>query len=615
MTGILPSDSQRQRRNQSARREDDLIFEPDAKVLFIACVTGATTGGGVVALNTLIHVVEHCTRGTVGFSSAGWIDRIPTITFSTTADEALFVPIFGGVVVCLLQYLRSLHRGRGRKEGGEGEHKKRIEPVIDALSAAITLGTGSSLGPEGPSVDIGKSLAKGFQYTIPKRYLTALVAAGSAAGISAGFNAPLTGVFFALETVLEKADKSKTNSLSNDSALNLAVVTLAAVIAAIVSQIGLGSEPAFEIPQYSLGTYLDFPLYLVLGFLSGGVSLTFTKAVAFADDKIKDNVFLPREVLPVLGGVAMGCIALCVPEVTYEGFENFNKILRGGDVYTVPILAVICLAKILTTSICKASGLVGGIYAPTLFLGAATGSLYGKLIGDVFSNTQFEDLIAGQQSFALVGMASVLSAACRVPLTSTLLLFELTRDYGIVLPTLGGVALSFLFVSSDNLFALASVETEKNLSDVETDLKLLPPRSTVAEVPKEYTVSQCLRVPSNVEPADLSALLEDYNCSFFVQLDEKNVLPERIVSTQETREMLSTSFNLDQRSLKVFLEEIGVRDFRIVSTDMALSALFSEEEEDDDAFLDQGQGMNLKEGAFVVVVDKNSIPVGVVQKS
>ena len=137
----------------------------------------------------------------------------------------------------------------------------------------------------------------------------------------------------------------------------------------------------------------------------------------------------------------------------------------------------------------------------------------------------------------------------------------------------------------------------------------------MAEVPKEYTVSQCLRVPSNVEPADLSALLEDYNCSFFVQLDEKNVLPERIVSTQETREMLSTSFNLDQRSLKVFLEEIGVRDFRIVSTDMALSALFSEEEEDDDAFLDQGQGMNLKEGAFVVVVDKNSIPVGVVQKS
>ncbi len=173
---------------------------------------------------------------------------------------------------------------------GETGKGARFQPVVDALSAAITLGTGASLGPEGPSVDIGKSFARTFENVIPKRSLAALVAAGSAAGISAGFNAPISGVFFALESVLEKgpgeggpAPSSPTTqaSASSNSALNLAVVTLASVIAAIVSQIGLGSEPAMSIPDYSLGSYLDWPLYLMLGFLSGGVSLTFTKALAY----------------------------------------------------------------------------------------------------------------------------------------------------------------------------------------------------------------------------------------------------------------------------------------------------------------------------------------------
>ena len=143
---------------------------------------------------------------------------------------------------------------------------------MDALAAAVTLGTGASLGPEGPSVDIGTSLASQFRRLIPRRYATALLAAGSAAGISAGFNAPISGVFFALETVLEKAGKrGKSNDLDalNDAnaptrgmgagveALDLATVTLAAVIAAIVSQLGLGSEPAFRIPQYQLGSYVE----------------------------------------------------------------------------------------------------------------------------------------------------------------------------------------------------------------------------------------------------------------------------------------------------------------------------------------------------------------------
>ena len=132
------------------------------------------------------------------------------------------------------------------------------------------------------------------------------------------------------------------------------------------------------IPEYRLGSYLDFPLYLVLGFLSGGVSQTFTKSVAIGTDWVDGLLAargVGREVLPVLGGVAVGAIAMVSPEVTYQGFQNFNRILLQGGDFTIPALGLICVSKILATSISRASGLTGGLYAPTLFLGAVTGSL------------------------------------------------------------------------------------------------------------------------------------------------------------------------------------------------------------------------------------------------
>ena len=209
-----------------AAQEDDLILEPDSKVLFVACVTGLSTGAGVVTLNTLIHVVEHLTRGT-SFRSAEWISSLPTFSFQSTAEEALFVPILGGSLVALLSLYSKKEEdkknGKAKAKNNNNNNKsqqqqeKGLQPVVDALSAAITLGTGSSLGPEGPSVDIGKNLAQSLQDTIPRRYLTALVAAGSAAGISAGFNAPISGVFFALETVLENSKGYESSSSRSDA--------------------------------------------------------------------------------------------------------------------------------------------------------------------------------------------------------------------------------------------------------------------------------------------------------------------------------------------------------------------------------------------------------------
>ncbi len=512
---------------------NDLILE-DAKVLFIGVLTGLSTGAGVVILNKMTGVVEQITSGT-----------------SSWDLHDLLVPAVGGCVVGAIQYAckGSLFQVGGADSKLEKLEKKKpargLEPLVDALSAAITLGTGASLGPEGPSVDIGKSIASGFQSFLPKQSLTALIAAGSAAGISAGFNAPISGVFFALETVLEKAEKDG-SLVSNNTALNFAVVTLASVLAAIVSQIGLGSEPAMSIPNYSLGSYWSSAAYLTLGLLSGCVSLTFTKSLAYTDERFKSITSVPKEVLPVIGGLIMGCIALLCPEVTYQGFENFNRILSDTD-YTASTLAIICVAKIVATSICKASGLQGGIYAPSLFLGATTGSLYGNLLHGLFSGTKFEDIIAGQQSFALVGMASTLAAVCRVPLTSTLLLFELTRDYGIVLPSLFGVALSFLFVSSGSVQAnsQAGVLPEVNA--------------------KEFVLSDCLQVQADVEPTQLWTLLESYDCAYFVQLDADGKLPQRIIPTARAKdELMKRGTDLDREGLSQILAKVGTSEFDVV---------------------------------------------------
>ena len=273
-----------------AETKDDLVLEADAKVLLVGVVTGFWTGAGVVGLNLCVHTVEHVIQGTpdVGFA---WIEALPTASFRSPVHRAVLAPVLGGAFVSLLKgaqdRLKSAPKPPPRGPTTPTAAASSTPPppaasaaasdgassILDALAAAVTLGTGASLGPEGPSVDIGTSLASQFRRLIPRRYATALLAAGSAAGISAGFNAPISGVFFALETVLEKAGKrGKSNdldALEDDAnaptrgmgagveALDLATVTLAAVIAAIVSQLGLGSEPAFRIPQYQLGSYVE----------------------------------------------------------------------------------------------------------------------------------------------------------------------------------------------------------------------------------------------------------------------------------------------------------------------------------------------------------------------
>jgi CBS domain-containing protein len=263
-----------------------------------------------------------------------------------------------------------------------------------------------------------------------------LLGAGAAAGLAAGFNAPIAGVFFALEVVL--GTTFATSAVS--------VVLLSAVVAALIARIGLGAQPAFALPVYEVRSPLELPLYLGLGLLASLVSLAYTHLIQLARRCFQGEVVglrwlgrLPPPIKPVIGGFCVGVAALYAPQILGVGYETIQAMLKGVE-FTMPLLLALLVIKLVMTAISLGSGLVGGIFAPAMFLGACLGTLYGEFLGIIIPAGMVN--IAAPPAYATVGMAAVLAGSVRAPLTSILLLFELTRDYRIVLPLMAAVGLS-----------------------------------------------------------------------------------------------------------------------------------------------------------------------------
>lgn len=367
----------------------------------------------------------------------------------------LLVPAAGGAAVTLIQRAAGGFEPtirRANTEKNSREWRDKAKPFLKSAAAVATLGTGASLGPEGPSVEIGTNCAALLfnSLRVPRRSKVPIIAAGSAAGLSAGFNAPIAGAFFAVEYVLQRSREKGEYGAPSTSSTTIAMVLLSAVLAAVVSQIGLGSEPAFKLPAYEQIRLVELPLFMLLGVLSGATSSAFLQGSKWFGklfQRLEDSG-IPRSFHPAIGGFCTGSIALWYPQVLYAGFTNVNAILdasSGPANYTWYLLLQIATAKIVATCVCKSSGLVGGIYAPSLFLGAAVGCSYGSLA--LFGMSGGMHDFASFDSYAIVGMASMLAGICRVPLTSVLLMFELTRDYNILLPSLAAVGLSYWVAS------------------------------------------------------------------------------------------------------------------------------------------------------------------------
>ena len=514
--------------------EFDPDVDPDAPaptdLLAVACGVGLLTGLGVGAFN----IAEHGVHDLVFLTTTAYSpDRFQVEGMRDVRPEtwvqavgAVAAPTAAGFAVTGLRFLAGGFEGEEAPRWGEARGKREGEkdgswlrgaraaarPALKAAAAVVTLGAGASLGPEGPSVEIGASIAGslneattssassdqhktggekapslgelGVETRRAKRRRArsasrrlGLVAAGSAAGISAGFGAPIAGLFFAFESVLQPASTRRASSKENDlddlggstgfGALTTESVILASVLAAVVSGALLGEQPAFIVPAFELKNLAELPLYLPLGLLCGATAVAFRTSSAvlgegFAalergvsvpgsvlddgeDETRRQGLFrVPREWHAPLGGLAFGVVAALFPEVTYQGFDNVNSMLGAeGSPFRTPyspsLLSGLVLVKLAATALCRQSGLVGGVYAPSLFMGAALGSAYGAaLVPLALAGAP----VAPPQAYALVGMAGVLAGICRVPLTAILLLFELTHDYRIIVPLMGTVGVA-----------------------------------------------------------------------------------------------------------------------------------------------------------------------------
>jgi len=297
--------------------------------------------------------------------------------------------------------------------------------------SSVSLATGIALGREGPSVQVGAGIASslGRRLGLSDANVKALVPIGAAAALAAAFNTPIAAVLFTLEEVM-----------GDLHARVLGSIVLSSATSWIVLHLVLGDEPLFHVPAYQLVHPLEFGLYAVLGVAGGLVSVAFVKLLLW---QRKQFLRLPKSsqwIQPVAGGLLVGILGWFIPEVLGVGYGYVSKALNGQMV--LGMMALLVLLKVVATSTCYASGNAGGIFGPSLFIGAMLGGAFGASV-----HTLLPDYTGGIGAYALVGMGTAFAGIVRVPLASVIMIFEVTRDYSIIVPLMISNLISY-FVSS-----------------------------------------------------------------------------------------------------------------------------------------------------------------------
>jgi len=296
---------------------------------------------------------------------------------------------------------------------------------------SVTLASGIPLGREGPAVQVGAGIASvlGRKLGLSPEKVKALIPVGAAAAVAAAFNTPLAAVLFSLEEVVGDLHAPVLGSVVLASATSWAVLRLL-----------LGNHPLFEVPQYQLVHPAEFALYAVLGVAGGLVSAAFTRLLLGLRKKF---LAFPRETIwfqPVAGGLLVGLMGWFVPQALGVGYGHVGEALKGNMEWK--LMALLLVLKLVSVAVSYASGNAGGIFGPSLFMGAMLGGVVGT-IGNKF----FPGHVATPGAYALVGMGTAFAGVVRAPMTSVVMIFEITRDYAVIVPLMISNLVS-LFIAS-----------------------------------------------------------------------------------------------------------------------------------------------------------------------
>lgn len=359
-------------------------------------------------------------------------------------------PVVAGLVYGpLVHFFAREARGHGVPEVmyAVAERGGRIRPqvaAVKALASAICIGGGGSVGREGPIVQIGSALGSslGQLVRLPESRLRLLVACGAAGGIAATFNAPVAGVFFALELIL-----------ADFAVESFAAVVLASVAASVIGRAAFGDHAFLALPAFGIHSPVDYLFYAALGVVAAAVGVGFSRALYLIED-LCDRLWRgPEWLRPAVGGLVLGGVLLVLPQLYGVGYPVLGAAVAGG--YVVAFLVLLLVGKVVATSLTIGIGGSGGVFAPSLFIGAMMGETFGQVL-----HAAAPSLAPAPGAYALVGMGAVFAGAARTPITAVIIMFELTGEYHIILPLMLAIALS---AGISKLIAKDTIYTRKLL--------------------------------------------------------------------------------------------------------------------------------------------------------
>jgi len=415
-----------QRVELTATRIFQRVRLPANQKYFVLTITIAVACGLVaVTYHALIKLI-----------SANMIERALAIQGPSRVAWILIIPTVGGLAAGLLiHFFAPDARGSGIPQVkiaysmNYGRVPMRTA-AAKAVISALCVGSGASLGREGPTVQICAALSHAMarMFSIPRRKQMNQLPVGAAAAIAAAFNTPIAAVTFALEEIIGDLNQKLAAS-----------IVIAAVIAATVERALLGKNPLFTGANiYALNAAKELLAYAALGIAAGVVGVVFSKLILWLRFAFRDRVHVPAWAKPAIGGTIIGAIGLWQPHAFGIGYDFLGNVLRGEDQLVLKAVVALMIAKILASSFSYGSGMSGGVLGPSLFVGAMLGVTFWHILIQIEPGATI-----ARGGFALVGMGAVFAAVIRVPITSILLIFEMTYNYEIILPLMIANAIAY----------------------------------------------------------------------------------------------------------------------------------------------------------------------------